>query len=789
MAHAAIAYAKANMRRRMMACTTSIGPGATNLVTAAALAHVNRLPVLLLPGDVFASRAPDPVLQQVEDFQDGGVSANDCFKPVSRYFDRIMHPAQLLTALPRAIARADRCRAVRPGDAGAAAGRADDGVRLSGGILRAGDDRRSARSRRLKPSSRAPRRCCATPGARCSSPAAACCTGSPARRSRAFAETHGVPVAETQAGKGALPLGSSAAAGRDRRHRLARRQRARARSRSRPRGRHAPAGFHHRLAFDVRAGAKLVNLNVNAFDALKWRGVELVGDARARPRRAVAVARATGKPSRRGKPRRKAAASAWRGEVERITGRRDVALPYEGEVIGAVQRSARDSAARRHRRLRGRHAARRTAQALAHVGARRLPRRIRLLVHGLRDRRRPRRQDGQARARGHRHRRRRQLPDAQLRDRDLGDARQEARSSSCSTIAATAASTGCSRPAAAQPFNNLFDDCVQGPDGAPRIDFAAHAASLGALAENVKTIPELEAALARARAAARTYVICIETDPDRTTEEGGWWWEVAVPEVSERESVRARARRVRTRPGSSSGHDRSVQREDRHQPDLVEQRRSALARRRDAARGRADRRQGDRLPGLRARQQVSARIRRRWPRCWRRTASSSCPAGTRAGSRAARWTRRSPRSAPHLKLLADNGATVMVYGEVADSIQGAPQPLYKRPRFVTDVAWREYADRSTRSRGTRLRTACGSPITITWARTSQSPADVDRLMALTGDEVGLLFDSGHMTFAGGDAVAMLAQARRARLPRALQGRAAARDRAWRAIATGASSRR
>jgi 3D-(3,5/4)-trihydroxycyclohexane-1,2-dione acylhydrolase (decyclizing) len=79
---------------------------------------------------------------------------------------------------------------------------------------------------------------------------------------------------------------------------------------------------------------------------------------------------------------------------------------------------------------------------------------------------------------------------------------------------------------------------VQGPDGVPRIDFAAHAASLGALSENVKTIPELEAALERARAAARSYVICIETDPDRTTEAGGWWWDVAVPEVSERESVR-----------------------------------------------------------------------------------------------------------------------------------------------------------------------------------------------------------------------------------------------------------
>src|SRR5437879_1566831 len=103
MAHAAIAYAKAHFRRRMMACTTSIGPGATNLLTAAALAHVNRLPVLFLPGDVFVSRAPDPVLQQVEDFHDGGVSANDAFKPLSQYFDRIVHPAQLLTTLPHAI--------------------------------------------------------------------------------------------------------------------------------------------------------------------------------------------------------------------------------------------------------------------------------------------------------------------------------------------------------------------------------------------------------------------------------------------------------------------------------------------------------------------------------------------------------------------------------------------------------------------------------------------------------------------------------------------------------------
>ena len=103
MAHAAIAFAKAHARRRIMACTTSIGPGATNMVTAAAVAHVNRLPVLLLPGDVFANRCPDPVLQQIESFSDGTLSANDCFRPVSRFFDRIARPEQILASLPRAL--------------------------------------------------------------------------------------------------------------------------------------------------------------------------------------------------------------------------------------------------------------------------------------------------------------------------------------------------------------------------------------------------------------------------------------------------------------------------------------------------------------------------------------------------------------------------------------------------------------------------------------------------------------------------------------------------------------
>ena len=98
MAHAAVAFSKANLRQRILAVSSSIGPGATNMVTAAAVAHVNRIPVLLLPGDTFATRAPDPVLQQVESFPQGDVSANDCFRPVTRYFDRISSPEQLLTA-------------------------------------------------------------------------------------------------------------------------------------------------------------------------------------------------------------------------------------------------------------------------------------------------------------------------------------------------------------------------------------------------------------------------------------------------------------------------------------------------------------------------------------------------------------------------------------------------------------------------------------------------------------------------------------------------------------------
>lgn len=103
MAHAAIAYAKQSNRLGIFACTSSIGPGALNMVTAAATATVNRIPLLLLPGDIFACRQPDPVLQQIEQPGDYTVSANDAFKPVSRYWDRISRPEQLMTAVLQAM--------------------------------------------------------------------------------------------------------------------------------------------------------------------------------------------------------------------------------------------------------------------------------------------------------------------------------------------------------------------------------------------------------------------------------------------------------------------------------------------------------------------------------------------------------------------------------------------------------------------------------------------------------------------------------------------------------------
>jgi len=534
MAHAAIAYAKANFRRRMMACTTSIGPGATNLLTAAALAHVNRLPVLFLPGDIFISRAPDPVLQQVEDFGDGTISANDCFRPVSRYFDRIVHPAQLLSALPQAVrvlTDAAMCGPVTlalPQDVQAMAYDYPDeffAPPLVTFDASPPPDHALGRAANLLRDAKRPL-IVAGGGV---------LYGLAAGALRAFADAHDVPVAETQAGKGALPWdhplqqGAIGVTGSPTANALASEA-------------DVVLAVGTRLS-DFTTGshslfgqAKLVNLNVNAFDARKWGGVEVIGDAK-QGLRALTRALEGWTSDAAWADRARRGASAWRDDVARLTGNRDVALPYDGDVIGAVQRSSEDS----------------TTRDIVVCAAGTLPAELHKLwrtslpggyhmeygyscmgyeiAGGL----------GVAMAK----------PDREVIVM-VGDGSYLMMNSEIATsvmlgrklivVVLDNRGFGCinrlQQAVGGVPFNNLFDDCVQDGPGAPRIDFAAHAASMGALAENVKTIPELEAALTRARAADRTYVICIDTDPAHTTSEGGWWWEVAVPEVSERAAVR-----------------------------------------------------------------------------------------------------------------------------------------------------------------------------------------------------------------------------------------------------------
>ena len=242
---------------------------------------------------------------------------------------------------------------------------------------------------------------------------------------RVFADAHGIPVAETQAGKSALPWdhplqqGAIGVTGSPAANALA-------------------ADADVVLAIGTRlsdfttgshslfAQARLVNLNVNAFDARKWRGLEVVGDAKA-GLEALAQALRGWTSDAGWLARAKAGATAWRDDIARLTGQRDVALPYDGDVIGAVQRSSAQSTTNDIVVCAAGTLPAGVAQALAHVGARRLSHGVRLLVHGLRDRRRPGREDGAPRSRGHRDGGRRQLPDAQCRDRDLGGARPQAR--------------------------------------------------------------------------------------------------------------------------------------------------------------------------------------------------------------------------------------------------------------------------------------------------------------------------------------------------------------------------
>lgn len=533
MAHAAIAYAKTQRRRRAMVCTTSIGPGATNMVTAAALAHVNRLPVLLMPGDVYASRRPDPVLQQVEDFGDGTVTANDCFRPVSRYFDRIMRPEQLLAALPRAMSVL-----LDPADCGPVTLAFCQDVQAEAfDYPEAFFEPRTWRIRRPRPDpvevEELAERLRAAKAPLIVAGGGVLYSGAEARLAH-MAEKLGVPVAETQAGKGALAwdhplnLGSVGVTGASAANAAAE-------------AADLVVGVGTRLqdfttgsrALFARPDRTLVQVNVAAFDAHKHGARPVVGDADAVL--AALEARLAGwRAPDAWRDRTRPAVAEWNTAWTAATAApQGNALPSDAQVIGAVWRKAKPD-------------------AVVVCAAGGLPGELHKLW-------RTRAPGGYHLEYGY------SCMGYEIAgglgvkmaapERDVhvlvGDGSYLMMNSELATsvmlgrkLIVTVLDNrgfGCinrlQRATGGESFNNLLADAQH--EAMPEIDFAAHAASLGCLSEKVSSIAELEAALERAQAADRTSVIVIDTDPMITTEAGGAWWDVAVPEVSEREAVRA----------------------------------------------------------------------------------------------------------------------------------------------------------------------------------------------------------------------------------------------------------
>ena len=339
MVHTAAAYARMNDRLSTFACTTSIGPGATNMVTGAAGATINRLPVLLLPGDTFATRVADPVLQQLEVPWAGDVSVNDCFRPVSRYFDRVARPEQLVDAALHAMrvltdpVETGAVTLALPQDVQAEA------YDFPAGFLAA----RVWHVRRPVPEPaalaeavaliRGARRPLIVAGGGVSY-AEAC------EVLAEFATDTGIPVAETQAGKGSLrfdhpcAVGAVGATGTTAANALAGEA-------------DVVIGIGTRYSDFTTAsrtlfadpGVRFVNVNVTAFDAAKHAGVAVVADARA----ALEALHGALTGWRVAEAYRKRAAQhkdAWESTVDNAYHLGHTPLPAQSEVIGAVNAAA-----------------------------------------------------------------------------------------------------------------------------------------------------------------------------------------------------------------------------------------------------------------------------------------------------------------------------------------------------------------------------------------------------------------------------------------------------------------
>jgi 3D-(3,5/4)-trihydroxycyclohexane-1,2-dione acylhydrolase (decyclizing) len=344
MVHVAAGYARQRNRLGAWACTTSVGPGATNLVTGAALATINRLPVLLLPGDTFATRYPHPVLQQLEVPHDATVSVNDCLRPVSRYYERVERPEQLIPAALEAMrvltdpAETGAVTLALPEDVQAEAFAvpiafleprtwtvyrrppAADAVRAAADLVR-----------------RAQRPLIVAGGGVIYSEATAAL--------RAFVEATGIPVAETQAGRGALvsehplSLGAIGATGTAAANRLAR-------------DADVVVGIGTRWSDFTTAsksafqdpGVRFINVNVAGFDAAKMSGLPVAGDARETLTELGAALSGWRAPEQWERLAGEQSA-AWANEVARLVSAADESaadggLPSQAQVIGAINDAA-----------------------------------------------------------------------------------------------------------------------------------------------------------------------------------------------------------------------------------------------------------------------------------------------------------------------------------------------------------------------------------------------------------------------------------------------------------------
>lgn len=529
MAHAATAYAKTNMRRRIMAATSSIGPGATNMVTAAALAHVNRLPLLLLPGDIFTTRAPDPVLQQSEDFASGDISVNDCFRPVSRYFDRIVRPEQLLVALPKAMkimtdpALCGPVTLALPQDVQAMAyDYPEDFFNPEPLYFRrqAADSDELARAVAMLKTAKRP----------------LIISGGGVLYSGAhqvlaqWAAEQGIPVAETQAGKSALSwahecnVGSIGVLGSPAANALA--CEADVVLALGTRLQDFTSGSH-----TLFAQAQVLAVNVQPLDTVRFNAQCLISDAKLA---LEAFATVPLQVEASWQQRTRELAEQWRQRVDALTTREVPAgeKPYDAEVIGAVRDSIANS----------------PQNDVVVCAAGTLPAELHKLW----------RADGAgnyhmdygyscmgyeiAGALGVKLARPAQEVIVMLGDGSYMMMNSEIASAQMLglkliIVVLDNRGFGCinrlQRASGSPNYNNLLAHCVPDNGEDVHIDFAAHARAMGAYACHVANIAELKAEMQAARARAGVSVMVIDTTPERTTDDGGWWWEVGIPEVSD----------------------------------------------------------------------------------------------------------------------------------------------------------------------------------------------------------------------------------------------------------------